>query len=207
MSKHDRHLTCYFGILNLRGLMGIKNTSMDEESGFVINSDVVLPLFSHESYKIKTTLNRAYEFKGINESPYENSSHFARIHVTDKSNKSIQKYNNKYYQKFFRKDVLWDFGDGTQVEGFSVEHSYRKPGRYKITCTFFDIDRKAWVNDYSITVTVKEVLPTVLRFDKGYTAPEIKCSKVERIARIEALNSNTVDKNLDVIVDRIFTKE
>lgn len=187
--------------------MGIKNTSIDEESGFVINSDVVLPLFSHESYKIKTTLNRAYEFKGINESPYENSSHFARIHVTDKSNKSIQKYNNKYYQKFFRKDVLWDFGDGTQVEGFSVEHSYRKPGRYKITCTFFDIDRKAWVNDYSITVTVKEVLPTVLRFDKGYTAPEIKCSKVERIARIEALNSNTVDKNLDVIVDRIFTKE
>ena len=102
---------------------------------------------------------------------------------------------------------MWDFGDGTKVEGFSAEHSYTKPGRYIITCTFFDIDRKAWINDYSITVTVKEVLPTILKFDKNYTANDIKCSKVERIARLEAFNSNTIEKNLDVVVDRIFTKE
>lgn len=102
---------------------------------------------------------------------------------------------------------MWDFGDGTKVEGYSVEHSYKKPGRYKITCTFFDIDRKAWVNDYSITVIVKEVLPTVLRFDTSCTSPTISCSKVERIARLEALNSNTVNQDLNVVVERLFTKE
>jgi len=62
---------------------------------------------------------------------------------------------------------LWDFGDGTKKEGYSAEHNYKKPGRYKITCTFFDINRKAWVNDYCIYVVVKEVLPTILRFDKS----------------------------------------
>ena len=63
------------------------------------------------------------------------------------------------------------------------------------------------MNDYSINVIVKEVLPTVLRFDKSCTKSVIPCSKVERIARIEALNSNTVDEKLNVIVERLFTKE
>lgn len=207
MSNHDRHLTCYFGILNYRGLMGVKDGDVDKETGYITSSDVILPLFSHETYKIKTTFNRNYVYKGINESVHQNGSHFAKILVSEKSNKVIHQYHNKYYQKFFRKDVVWDFGDGTKKEGYSVEHSYKKPGRYKITCYFFDIDRKSWINDYSINVIVKEVLPTVIKFDKNYTKNQIKCSKIERVARLEALNSNTTGKDLDIEVKRIFTKE
>lgn len=207
MSNHDRHLTCYFGILNYRGLMGVKDGDVDKETGYITSSDVILPLFSHETYKIKTTFNRNYVYKGINESVHQNGSHFAKILVSEKSNKVIHQYHNKYYQKFFRKDVVWDFGDGTKKEGYSVEHSYKKPGRYKITCYFFDIDRKSWINDYSINVIVKEVLPTVIKFDKNYTKNQIKCSKIERVARLEALNSNTTGKDLDIEVKRIFSKE
>jgi hypothetical protein len=206
MSNHDRHLICYFGILNLNGLMGIKDTKTDVSTGKVTSSDVILPLYSHETYKIKTTFNRNHVYKGLNETIHQNGSHFAKIHVYENSNKAIQRHDNKYYQKFFRKDVMWDFGDGTKIEGYSAEHSYKKPGRYKITCTFFDIDRKAWVNDYSINVTVKEVLPTILKFDTKSTKSDVKCSKIERIARIEALNSNTVEEDLNVKVERIFTK-
>jgi PKD repeat protein len=187
--------------------MGLRHNSVKSENGFTTESDVILPLYSHETYTIKTTFNRNHKFKGFHEGEEHNGSYFAKIHVDENSNPSILKCNGKYYQKFFRKDVLWDFGDGTKVEGYSVEHTYKKPGRYKISCTFFDIDRKAWVNDYSINVIVKEVLPTILRFDKSETKKSINCSKVERIARIEALNSNSVHKNLEVSVERIFTKE
>jgi PKD repeat protein len=98
---------------------------------------------------------------------------------------------------------MWDFGDGTVKTGYSAEHSYKKPGRYKITCTFFDINRRAWTNSYCIYVVVKEVLPTILRFNKELFGDDIikkslKCSKIERVARIEALNSNTVTEPLDI---------
>lgn len=97
MSNHDRHLICYFGILNLNGLMGIRDTKTDKETGYVTSSDVILPLFSHESYKIKTTFNRNHVFKGLNESVNTNGSHFANIHVYKNSNKAIKPHNNKYY--------------------------------------------------------------------------------------------------------------
>ena len=65
--------------------------------------------------------------------------------------------------------VLWDFGDGHKEEGYSVEHTYSKPGRYKIRCTFYDINRCAWKNTYFLTVVVKEVIPTKLAFVKSLT--------------------------------------
>jgi PKD repeat protein len=94
-------------------------------------------------------------------------------------------YHGKYYQKKFRRQVLWDFGDGTKIEGYTAEHSYKKPGRYKVTCTFFDINRQAWVNDYCIYVVVKEVLPTAISFyQPRQEKQDIFCSKIERIATL-----------------------
>ena len=206
----DREVRCYFGILNLRGLMDTDNHLVDnvEDYGEVRN-----PLFAHQTYKIKTTFNRNLfytdtfeqekdQFDVLQTVPRQ-TSHFGALHFTDESN-PMQK---KYYQKKFRRNVLWDFGDGTKIEGYSAEHAYKKPGRYKITCTFFDINRQAWVNNYCIYVVVKEVLPTVLRFDKTYTNPKIKCSKVERIARMEALLSNTIAEPLTVSAKRIFSQQ
>jgi hypothetical protein len=47
----------------------------------------------------------------------------------------------------------------------------------------------------------------MLRFDKERTKKSIKCSKIERITRLESLISNNVDKELNVFVKRIFSKE
>ena len=34
--------------------------------------------------------------------------------------------------------VRWDFGDGTTAEGFEVEHTYEKPGTYKVEMNCFE---------------------------------------------------------------------
>lgn len=121
----------------------------------------------------------------------------------------ILKYQDESYQKQFRKIVRWDFGDGTQIEGYSATHYYKVPGRYKISCTFYDIDRKGVDNAYSITVIVKQVIPTMLEFDTAFDEsvafkPEIHCSAIEHIARIHASLSNNVKNNVDIIAKRIY---
>jgi hypothetical protein len=115
--------------------------------------------------------------------------------------KGLGNKGNKY-NKQYRKEVLWDFGDGTKKMGYNVEHYYKRPGRYCITCTFFDVNRKGYKNSFCAYVIVKELIPSMLRFDKSYTTSSIKCSKIERIARMECLISNTIDKQLNVFVKR-----
>lgn len=192
-----RHLKCKFGLINLSGLMPMRNKV--DENDAPLSSEIIVPLFSHESYKVKTTFNTNLTFFGAYQTK---SSDFAIMWF------DYPDVNHKaHYQKKFRRDVLWDFGDGTQVHGYNAEHSYSKPGRYKITCTFFDINRRGWVNDFCLYVTVKEVIPTMLRFDKERTKKSIKCSKIERITRLESLISNNVDKELNISVKRVFSKE
>jgi hypothetical protein len=55
-------------------------------------------------------------------------------------------------------------------------------------------------------VVVKDLIPTMLRFDETATKKEVKCSKIERIAKVECLISNITDAPLDVVVKRIFDK-
>ena len=111
------------------------------------------------------------------------------------------------YTSEYRKEVLWDFGDGEKVKGGQVEHYYKRPGRYTISATLFDSDRLGHLQDYTVDVVVKDLIPTMLRFDETSTKKEVKCSKIERIAKIECLISNITDAPLDVVVKRIFSKE
>lgn len=203
-SARQRHVRCYFGVLNLGGLMDMQDVFA---SDIKKHSQVVLPIFSTESYKIKTTFNRNLTFPEKNQDGTDKTSqHFALLHFDGEQNT----LEGKFYQKKFRRDVTWDFGDGTKITGYSAEHAYTKPGRYKITCTFFDINRRTWVNDYSVYVIVKEIIPSILRFDdKLYDTivkEKVTCSKIERICRIEALTSNTVKDKLQIKGTRIFTE-
>ena len=185
--KTKRQVSCPFGLLNIGGLMKTKPIMNVDD---VIGAEVVTPLFCHETYKLKTTFNRNLDSK------------FALMEIKDDVVN-----DGKYYQKKFRRMVLWDFGDGYKEEGYSVEHHYAKPGRYTITCTFYDINRCAWKNSYHVVVNVKEVIPTELRFIKQFCKKEIKCSKIERITRIEALLSMTSASELQIKSKRIFTEE
>lgn len=207
----QRKLRCYFGILNLAGLMDTDDKV--SITGDLDYSEVKCPVFSTEAYTIKTTFNRNLFFNEIREDGYHKSSqHFAKMHFLDKTDQLNKEYQGSYYQKRFRREVLWDFGDGTQKMGYSAEHSYKLPGRYRITCTFFDINRRAWTNLYHVDVIVKEVLPNIIRFDDSIypqtlVKKEVRCSKIERLARLQALNSNIVKEELPIHVERIFSEE
>ena len=164
-----------FGILNIKGLMAVNEDNVVE-----------LPIFAHSSYPITTTLDPTY------------SSEFGTLLY----NKPGNVLEGKSYQKIYRKNVRWNFGDGTEVEGYSVSHYYNIPGKYTITCTFFDIHRLGILNQYKIKVIVKQVIPSELIFDKQESSvADIKCSKIEKIARVEALLSNNVKDNVDVITN------
>lgn len=182
--SNTREIRVPFGLLNIAGLMDTSDISIDQ---ITIGAKIKKPLFCHQSYKIKPTLNSS-----VNPSygVYQDENG-----------------NNKFYQKKYRRNVLWDFGDGYTEEGYNVQHAYEKPGRYKITCTFYDINRLAWKNTYSIEVVVKEIIPTQIKFDKNYTKTQIKCSRVERIAKLEAMLSMNCKEDLQIIAKRIFSED
>ena len=194
MSKENRSVTVKFGILNMGGYMPAR---LIEGNSF--NSEVICPLFAGIGYKIKTTFNRNINY--VLDGEKHSTSDFGAVTY----NSDSQFENGIYYQKNFRRDVLWDFGDGTKIEGASVEHYYKKPGRYKITCTFFDINRRGWTNSYALYVQVKEIIPTSLRFsenEKNFKS-EIKCSKIEKILKLEALISSDVE-DIKLVSKRII---
>ena len=99
----------------------------------------------------------------------------------------------EHYTRIFRKSVRWDFGDGTIVEGSFAEHYYKLPGKYKISCTFYNIDGKPTTSDYYINVIVKEHLPINLRFNKPENINNnITRSKISKILTIESTLNNNV---------------
>lgn len=194
MSKENRSVTVKFGILNIGGYMPSRPIE-----GKSFHSEVIHPLFVGVGYKIKTTFNRNINY--VLDGEKHSTSDFGAVFYNSES----QYENGVYYQKNFRRDVLWNFGDGTEIEGANVEHYYKKPGRYKITCTFFDINRKGWTNTYSLYVQVKEIVPTSLRFSENEEnfKSEIKCSKIEKILKLEALVSPDLE-NINLISKRVI---
>lgn len=76
----------------------------------------------------------------------------------------VELWPKNYNSTYFRKTVRWDFGDGTIVDGYSAEHSYKKPGKYTITCTLYDLDRKPYTLKYQPSIIVREIIPTNLTF-------------------------------------------
>lgn len=116
--------------------------------------------------------------------------------------------NEGYYTKKYRKSVLWDFGDGTQIEAPSATHFYTKPGKYRITCTFFDIDRRGYLNDYELFVVVKDVVPTEMQI-KDFEA-ETKTFNVCKIVKLDtviATLSNSCATELDLYPARVWSNK
>lgn len=53
---------------------------------------------------------------------------------------------------------LWDFGDGAEGSGESVDHDYRRAGVYEVTLTVQDTEGAA--SDTNVFITVTNILPT-----------------------------------------------
>ena len=63
----------------------------------------------------------------------------------------------------------WDFGDGTIIYAETAEHSYKKPGKYKITCQTYDMANGSPADEYVAYIIVKEAFASNIEF----------CSKTE----------------------------
>lgn len=176
-----------FGVINLKGLMTTHEVTPNN-SNTIKNAVVDQPIFAHESYPIIVTLDSNWK------------SDFGIM-----TYKSSSSYTGKKYQTLYHKHVLWDFGDGTVVHGYTAEHYYKLPGKYTITCTFFDINRLGVKNGYEVTVIVKQILPTAIAFDVNESNIDtLKCSSISKIARIEATLSNNVKEAVSIKAKRIY---
>lgn len=172
-----------FGLINALGFMNITGA---DSNGTSLDGDYAdRYVFCHPTYTITTSFDR---------------NHNERYGVIEN--------DSRYYTRKYRKNVLWDFGDGTTVEAKNATHSYKKPGKYKVTCTFFDINRLGYRNEYFVWVVVKEVLPTEIRMKMLDRFQKVKCSKVEKIQELEVTLNNRCPYYLDVKADRVwFSKE
>lgn len=181
---------------------GIKTTIKDTDVLFNINKDNVCtqPIFCHPNFVVETTFRKSDDPNG------EDNSKFG---ILINGELQTQLYTETTINNIgYRKQVLWDFGDGTRIEGYNAKHAYTRPGKYRISCVLFDIDRKGTQNQYYIDVIVKEIIPTMLSFDESLSSKStIKCSKPERIARVQATLSNTVKDELQICARRVFYYE
>ena len=105
----------------------------------------------------------------------------------------------------FRKIVRWDFGDGTIVEGITAEHSYEKAGKYKISCTFYNITRTPIENEYTINVIVKEIVPLELRLSENDIKSEYSYvrSKISNIFQLESYVSSFIDVKPNILFSKV----
>lgn len=101
----------------------------------------------------------------------------------------------KSYTRVFRKAVLWNFGDGTLIEGIKASHYYKKPGKYRINCIFYDIDRKSIEGEYYLDIVVKEIIPTSIDFIKesGWKS-KYNISKNNKLGSLAI----TLNKNIEI---------
>lgn len=181
---------------------GIKTTIKNTDVLFKVDKNGICeqPIFCHPGFVVETTFRQSDDPDG------EENSKFGILIDGELQFGLYTKTVNGHIG--YRKQVLWNFGDGTEIEGYNAKHAYERPGKYRISCILFDIDRKGIENEYHIDVIVKEVIPTMLSFDEGLSSKAtIKCSKPERIARVQATLSNTVAEEFQICAKRVFYYE
>lgn len=105
--------------------------------------------------------------------------------------------------KNYRRKIRWDFGDGTIIEGYNAIHSYTTPGKYSISCTFYDSRNKPVINEVTIKVYVKEVIPTMLSVDHEYNMNPTQCRST-KLFEMGATLANTVTSEPHISARRTF---
>lgn len=111
--------------------------------------------------------------------------------------------SSAYAKSKYRKAVRWDFGDGTVIEGSSAEHYYSTPGKYRITCTFYNIDRRPYESENYIDVIVKEIIPLNLEIINNEVKADITRSKITRLCSLQATMGSNVATMPPIIINRI----
>lgn len=105
----------------------------------------------------------------------------------------------------YRRNIKWDFGDGTVVTGYTATHYYKNPGKYIISCTFFDTRLNPVRNTTSITVYVKDVIPTILSVEHEYNMSPTIC-RTTRLFEMSVTLSDNIISEPTIAARRTFEK-
>lgn len=115
--------------------------------------------YGGEDFKKVSTVVDSF-LTNINEIAYSYETFKIRLSLEDdETNNSILEY---------RINKQWDFGDGTIIYGETAEHSYKQPGRYKITCQPYILsDGSPDERVFTTYITVKEAFASTITLDTG----------------------------------------
>lgn len=69
-----------------------------------------------------------------------------------------------------RKRLVWDFGDGTTSEAVTATHTYKEPGRYKVTCYLYDKNGESYYDVFYQEVNVYNYLQDTISLSASNTA-------------------------------------
>lgn len=119
-------------------------------------------------------------------------------------------FNSTASIKKYRRNVRWDFGDGTVVIGITATHTYTLPGKYTIKCTFYNSLREAFENPYTVTVYVKEVIPSQISLYGGFKSSAINTVRQSASGKLCTLLcslSNTVISEPKISARRVFEND
>ena len=61
-----------------------------------------------------------------------------------------------------RKKILWDFGDGTSSETITARHTFKEPGRYKVTCYLYDRNGQSYYDSFAQNVDIYNYIPNTI---------------------------------------------
>jgi PKD repeat protein len=87
----------------------------------------------------------------INTNEKEDQSEI-EIKVNNETGETSFKYNTTT-SNHSTASIVWDFGDGTIVQGNSPKHSYEKPGEYNVKITITDEHGNVTMKTYTVTIT------------------------------------------------------
>ncbi len=99
--------------------------------------------------------------------------------------------NDGIEQFISNKTVLWDFGDGTTSNAVSASHAYTIPGKYKVTCYFYDGDGVSYYNVFSVDIDIFDFIEDRLSISSDYNIDH-KTGQLKNPITIERYNSSRV---------------
>ena len=129
-------------------------------------------------------------------------------HDSCKIKVSIAANNSSNYSKSYRKIIRWDLGDGTIIRDVSAIHSYKYPGKYTISCTFYDIAGTPIENTVTVNVVVKEPIPTQLEFlNPNSWKKNYPISKNNKLGTLFVTVSDLISSEPEISVIRRWSKQ
>ena len=120
--------------------------------------------YGGENFKKVSTVIDSF-LTEINEIAYSYETFKIRLSLDEVDESTPNEDNN--FTLGYRINKQWDFGDGTIIYGETAEHSYKQPGRYKITCQPYNLsDGSPNEHVYTTYIIVKEAFASTITLDK-----------------------------------------